>query len=127
MLFIRFHKLSLSKPHLQFEADQFLEKAVFENTALNGAYKNAFIVLNTVSKSSVFVSIFRQNAFHFFCIASSLPKVMTCSNCSTAEMVPTVFKGLFQSFRQHCAVKIELVCEVIKVVIVFHPAGELHQ
>ena len=39
----------------------------------------------------------------------------------------TVFKGLFQCFRQRCTVEIELVCKIIEIVIILHPTGKFHQ
>ena len=38
-----------------------------------------------------------------------------------------VGKSLFQSLCEHIAIEIELVCNVINIVVVFHSAGEFHQ
>lgn len=54
--------------------------------AMIGFERKAFIIFNTVSKSSVFVLIFFINVFHFFCIASSLENSIICSNCSFGKI-----------------------------------------
>ena len=38
-----------------------------------------------------------------------------------------IFKSLLQCLCQCCSVKIKLVCKIIEIVIILHPAGELHQ
>lgn len=43
------------------------------------------------------------------------------------KIVFSVCKGFPKSFRQYLAVKIKFISKIINIVIVFHPAGKLHQ
>ena len=72
--------------------------------------KNAFIVLTTVSKSSVFAEGF-PFLLHSV-IAAEGHYLLELLNC---EVMSTVFKGLFQRLRQRCSVEVEIVCKVIFV------------
>ena len=88
--------------HLPVNADHFLLISRWEYCCRKRLRQKLFYRSQHRIVIISFVSIFWQNVFHFFCIASSLPKVITCSNCST------VFEGPFQSFRQCFTVEIEL-------------------
>ena len=108
--------------HLPSAAVHFSSNSLFSTAAINGSIKNALIVFSTVLKSSVLVSIFLQNAFHFFCIASSFGKSHNLLKLFYRKGVSTIFKSLFKCFCQRCTVKIELIGKIINIIIIFHSA-----
>lgn len=87
---------SLTYIHSPLVADHFSVNSLPLAAAVNGFVMELFYCFQHCTVIIRFGIYFTDKCFHFFCIASSLSKVITCSNCAIVKLCPR-FSNVFFS------------------------------